>query len=379
VRVLIVSGLWPPDVGGPASHAPEFAAALRERGHEVEVVTSADGPPAPEPYRVTWVSRGLPPGARHARGAALVRARARRADVVYSTGMLGRSGRGTLSVGRPLVVKLTSDPTFERSLRYGLTPPDLMRFQQLGGLRIRALRGVRDLILRRAARIVTPSASLRELALGWGLAPERVVVVPNPVSAPTDLPPRAQARQRHGLDQGRVIGFAGRLVPQKSLDVAFRALTRSVPATFVVAGDGPDAAALHKLSAELGLDGSVRFLGPQPRATTFELLRAADVALLSSSWENFPHMLVEALAIGTPVIATDVGGVGEIVDHERNGILVPAGDADALAAAIDRFFTDGELRARLERAAAPSVARYAPPAIYDRLEGLLREAAGAAR
>jgi glycosyltransferase involved in cell wall biosynthesis len=374
VKVLIVSGLWPPDVGGPASHAPEFAEALRERGHGVEVVTTADAAPAPKPYPVHWVDRRLPPGVRHARGGALVRARARRADIVYSTGMLGRSGLGTLSARTPLVVKLTSDPTFERSLRYGLTPPDLMRFQELRGLRIRTLRAVRDQILRRTSRIVTPSASLRELALTWGLAPEQVVVVPNPVSAPPELPSRDELRRRHGLD-GRVLGFAGRLVPQKSLDVAFRALTRIEPATLVVAGDGPDAEALHRLSAKLGLNGRVRFLGPQPRATTFELLRAADVALLSSSWENFPHMLVEALAIGTPVIATDVGGVGEIVEHERNGILVQAGDADALAAAIDRFFADGGLRSRLERAAVPSVAAFAPDAIYDRLEAVLREAA----
>jgi glycosyltransferase involved in cell wall biosynthesis len=374
MRVLIVSGLWPPDVGGPASHAPEFAEALRGRGHEVEVVTTADASPAPEPYPVRWVDRRLPVGVRHARGVALVRGLARGADVVYSTGMLGRSGLGTLSARRPLVVKLTSDPTFERSLRYGLTPPDLMRFQELRGLRIRTLRTVRDQILRRASRIVTPSASLRELALTWGLAPERVVVVPNPVSAPAELPAREEVRRRHGLE-GRVLGFAGRLVPQKSLDVALRALTRSEPATLLVAGDGPDAEALRRLSAELGLDGRVRFLGPQPRATTFELLRAADVALLSSSWENFPHMLVEALAIGTPVIATDVGGVGEIVEHERNGILVRPGDADALAAAIDRFFADGALRARLEQAAVDSVAEYAPDAIYDRLEAVLREVA----
>ena len=68
MRVLIVSGIWPPDVGGPASHAPEVAAFLRERGHEVEVVTTADAQPAVEAYPVHWVRRSLPPGARHATG-----------------------------------------------------------------------------------------------------------------------------------------------------------------------------------------------------------------------------------------------------------------------------------------------------------------------
>src|SRR5436309_1990560 len=76
VRVLIVSGIWPPDVGGPASHAPDVAEFLRGRGHDVEVVTTADSAPAPEEYPVRWVSRSLPVGVRHVRGAGLVRSRA---------------------------------------------------------------------------------------------------------------------------------------------------------------------------------------------------------------------------------------------------------------------------------------------------------------
>ena len=72
MRVLIVSGIWPPDVGGPASHAPEAAAFLRRRGHDVEVVTTAARAPEPEPYPVHWISRRLPAGARHAAGVVLV-------------------------------------------------------------------------------------------------------------------------------------------------------------------------------------------------------------------------------------------------------------------------------------------------------------------
>ncbi len=77
MRVLIVAGIWPPDVGGPASHAPELADFLRDRGHEVAVVTTADTEPAPEPYRVDWVSRRLPVGVRHLAVAERVRSRAR--------------------------------------------------------------------------------------------------------------------------------------------------------------------------------------------------------------------------------------------------------------------------------------------------------------
>ena len=138
MKVLIVSGIWPPDVGGPASHAPEVAEMLLARGHEVEVVTTADRAPALEAYPVHWASRSLPRGVRHVRAVQLIAAAARRADVVYSTGMLGRSALGSALVHAPIVQKLTSDPTYERSIRYGLYGGDLDSFQRSGGWRVRA-------------------------------------------------------------------------------------------------------------------------------------------------------------------------------------------------------------------------------------------------
>src|SRR5439155_7741131 len=129
VIVLIVSGIWPPDVGGPASHAPEVASFLRAHGHDVEVVTTADTAPASEEYPVRWVRRSLPPGARHAEGIRLVREQAQRADVVYTTGMFGRSSLGSLLARTPFVVKLTADPAYERARRWGLWRGSLESFQ----------------------------------------------------------------------------------------------------------------------------------------------------------------------------------------------------------------------------------------------------------
>src|SRR5581483_11332892 len=129
VRVLVVSGIWPPDVGGPASHGPEVAAFLAGRGHEVEAVITADRSPGPQPYPVRWVSRSLPPGLRHAAGVRLVAERARRADVVYATGMVGRSSLGSTLARTPLVVKLTADPAYERARRWGLWRGSLEDFQ----------------------------------------------------------------------------------------------------------------------------------------------------------------------------------------------------------------------------------------------------------
>jgi len=104
-------------------------------------------------------------------------------------------------------------------------------------------------------------------------------------------------------------------------------------------------------------------------------MRAADAAVLPSDWENFPHAAVEALAAGTPVIATAVGGVAEIVESDVNGILVPAGDVDAFAAAMASLMRDGGLADRLRAAAPQAATRFAAQRVYGSIADELERAA----
>jgi glycosyltransferase involved in cell wall biosynthesis len=366
VNVLIVSGIWPPDVGGPASHAPEVARFLLDRGHRIEVVVTADSAPSTEAYPIHWVSRSLPIGARHAEAVRQLTARARHADVVYTTGMFGRSAVATELARVPLVVKLTADPAYERARRFGLFGGELGEFQEGAPASTLPLRLLRTFDARRAAHLITPSAYLAELARGWGVPADRVSVLPNPAPTVPALAPRDELRRTFGFD-GPTLVFAGRLTTQKSLELAIEA-ARAAKVELVVAGDGPDRAALER-------HGYGRFLGAVPRQKVLELFAASDAVILSSSWENFPHTVVEALAVGAPVIATRVGGVGEVVTHEGNGLLVESGDLEALTAAVRRFFDDAGLASRLRAAAPGSVDRFAAEAVYGKLEQILETAA----
>jgi len=375
VRVLVVSGIWPPDVGGPASHAPDVARFLLAHGHDVEVVTTAASPPAPFDVPVHWISRGLPKGAIHVRTAAEIARRAAHANVVYTTGMFGRSAVGATAVRRPYVLKLTADPAFERARRRGIVVGDVDQFQALGGgPAVRLLRLARDAELRRAAHVFTPSAYLGELAVTWGVRSDRVSVLPNPSPLIPELAPRESLRDGFQMD-GPTLAFAGRLTVQKALGDALEALSRTDGVTLLIAGDGDQRVPLEARVAELGLGARVRFLGPLPRDRIVELFRAADASILSSSWENFPHTLVEALAAGTPVIGTAVGGVAEIVHDGENGLLVVPGDVKGLAEAIRRFFGDAVLRDRLRAASVASVAEYSPELVFARLEETLASVA----
>jgi glycosyltransferase involved in cell wall biosynthesis len=376
VKVLVVSGIWPPDVGGPASHAPEVARFLGDRGHEVEVVVTADAQPAPEPFPVHWVSRAHRPGSRHVLGVRLIRERALRADVVYTTGTFGRSAAGATLAGTPFVVKLTADPAYERARRRSITEVSIADFQQGGGgLQIALLRFARDQELRRAAHVICPSAYLRELAIGWGLRPENVSVLPNPTPVVPELPPTAELRARLGVGSGPLLAFAGRLTAQKALRVALEAVAGNPGVTLLIAGEGPERPQLEAAVAELGVRDRVRLLGPLPRLGVLELFRAADASILSSSWENFPHTVVEALAVGTPVLTTAAGGVAEVVTDGLNGLVVAVGDTDGLTAAVRRYFADADLRERLRAAAVASVVDYSRERVFGRLEELLVAAA----
>jgi glycosyltransferase involved in cell wall biosynthesis len=367
VKVVVVSGIWPPDVGGPASHAPALAEALLERGHGVEVVTTADREPAAQPYPVRWVSRARPAPLRQLAVVREVRRAARSADRVYATTMVRRAALGAALARRPLVVKLVADEAFERERRAGRFDGTLEEFQgHTGGPRLRLLRATRTAALRRARRVVVPSAYLRAIAVAWGLDPARVDVVSNPAPELPPLPTRDDARAELGID-GFALGTAGRLTAQKALGDALEAVAQVEGVELLVLGDGPERAALERQAVSLGIADRVRFLGAGARDEVLTLFRAVDAALITSAWENLPHTLLEALAVGAPVIATSVGGIPEVVADGENGLLVRPHDPEAIAAAIRRLAADDALRDSLAQTAAGSVEELSEPRILQRI------------
>jgi glycosyltransferase involved in cell wall biosynthesis len=365
MRILLLPGIWPPDVGGPATHGPDFARYLGERGHEVRVVTMADRPPTELPCPVETVSRRNPFPVRYSLLTAKAAAAGRWADLVYASATYAAAAAASTAARTPLVAKLVSDPAYERAYRYGLFRGTLEQFQHEPGAALSALRRARTLALARTRTLVVPSEYLARIARSFVSRPDRVIVVPNP--AP-DVEISAVEPQPN------TFVYAGRLTRQKALGVAIDAVARVPAARLVVIGDGPERGMLERRAQGAGLNGRVSFLGAQPRAQVLEALGGAWAAVLSSDWENLPHAAVEALAVGTPVVATSVGGVPEVVHDDVNGLLVPAGSPEALAAALGRLVDEPGLRNRLARQAAPSVERLSRDAVYGELERLLLEA-----
>ena len=208
--------------------------------------------------------------------------------------------------------------------------------------------------LRRHDAVIVVSNTLRDAAIRAGVAPARVFWVPNAID-PAQLP---AARQREdlcreiGADPGRpLLGAVGRLSPEKGHRVlidAFCDVARRLPgARLAIVGDGPEEAALRRQVGTLGLAGHVTFMGL--RADGQQLIAALDAMVLPSFSEGMPNVLLEAFAYGTPVVATRVGGVPDMLSDGDSGWLVPAGDAPRLGAALVEALQD---RSEAQRRAA---------------------------
>lgn len=213
----------------------------------------------------------------------------------------------------------------------------------------------------------------------YGAEPGKVCVVPAGVDTSLFAPgDRAEARSVVGIPPGQpAILFVGRIDPIKGLDILVDALSglrtalwSPAPPHLYLIGGGPDDpgyAALIAQARARGLEDAITFVGSVPHADLAPWYRAADVVAIPSFYESFGLVAVEAMASGTPVVASNVGGLAFTVEDGTSGLLVPPKDPQALAAALRRVLTDPALRDALGRGAAKSADRFSWPIVTDRV------------
>ena len=200
---------------------------------------------------------------------------------------------------------------------------------------------------RRVGRYVCVSRFVADACVahvGWPAA--RVSVVHNGIDpAPWEDADAVAGRAALGGGDEPIALTLARRGPQKGLEVLVEAAAQTAGVQFAIAGDGPEHAALEQQIARLGLGGRVRLLGRREDAP--DLLAGCDLFVLPSRFEGLPVSVVEAMAASRPVVASAIGGTDEAVVEGETGLLVQAGDAAALAAAVARVAGDGELSAAM--------------------------------
>jgi D-inositol-3-phosphate glycosyltransferase len=237
--------------------------------------------------------------------------------------------------------------------------------------------------LREEARLIAESDLLiaaseveRAHLVAHGAAAPRVTVIPCGVDTtlfrPGDV---GEARVALGLDARPVALFAGRIAPIKGLDTLLDAMARlaseeRAPRLLIVGGDADEPvdgheAMLRRHVGRLGLADAVTFVGAQPQERLRSYYVAADVTVLPSYYESFGMVALEAMACGSPVIASRVGGLATTVVDGVTGFLVPDGDAEALAQRLDGVLADAALRWRIGREGVRWAAQHRWPCVAE--------------
>jgi glycosyltransferase involved in cell wall biosynthesis len=232
-------------------------------------------------------------------------------------------------------------------------------------------------LLRGANGVIAPSAAIKSELLRAGFSRERVVCLANAVDisrfTPASLGEKAKAKEALGLPaETAVVGTVARLVQRKGIDVllrAFAVVSDHHQAHLVIVGDGPLGDELRALARELKIADSISWLGFQADAVKW--LQTMDVFAFPSRLEGVPNAVLEAMAVGLPIVATTIGGVTDLLEKGGTGVLIPPDDPDAMAGELDRLLGDPSIRADLgDRARKRAVEEFALSGSIARLVDL---------
>jgi D-inositol-3-phosphate glycosyltransferase len=392
------------EAGGMNTYVRALAAELGHRGHTVDIftrrhdTTTADilplapnvhlihleaGPPAP--YDKNRILNHLPDLERGAQRVA--HAQGRTYDLIHSHYWVS----GELAL----------------RLRQSWGVPVVQMFHTLGALKNRVARGTEETettrriaierrLLHSVDAVVAATSIDREHMLrAYDAPPERIVIIPPGVDLhhfrPHSPDEQAATRARLGLPpDALVLLWVGRVEPLKGLDsliealallVARRPVLRERVQALLVGGEPEDHAAawnseqrrLDSLRQQHGIAPLVTFAGAQPHAELPALYAAADLFVMPSHYESFGMAALEALACGTPVVASDVGGLRILIEHGRGGVRVPPADAATLANHLDTLLHDELQRAALRAGSLQRAAAYGWHHIAAQLEAMYHE------
>ena len=361
--LLVVDSL---EVGGAERHVVELASALRPRGYEVAVACSVAGELSnvlrDAGIRVHPLLRRLIKRRLSAAYAWRLRRLLRRGrfDLVHAHVYASTvaAAIATLGTGVPLVITEHTEASWQ-------------------GWRAR---WVSRWVYRLARHIIAVSTPIeRRLMERDDVAPDLITVIPNAVVSASEAPPDASPALPAWLREHPLVGVVARLQPEKGVANFLRAAAYVSPsfqeAHFVIVGDGPLQRELTTLAEDLGLKSRVHFLGFRPDASA--LMRSLEVLVVPSLDEGSPLVTLEAMASGVPIVASAVGGIPDQIRHDREGLLVPPGDAGALGEALLELLREPARARRLgEAGRRRATSEFSYATMVGRIEAVYRAVLG---
>lgn len=336
-RITIAAGLFPPDIGGPATYSKSLVDALPQNRIGVRIAYFG-------------AVRHLPRIVRHiAYGVRLIII-SRGSDMIFAQDPVS-VGLPALIVAKALrirfVLKIVGDYAWEQgSQRFGVSDPLDEFLKNKYGWKVELLRGLQKWSASRAHAIIVPSEYLRDVVAQWGIVRERITVIYNAFDPPASILSKDEARRKLGIS-GTMLVSVGRLVPWKGFEAVIevvRKLRADVPDSDIrlrIIGDGPMYVEDLIRANELGL--VIQWMGSLSHEDVLTSLIAGDIFILNTKYEGLSHTLLEAMALGIPICTTRAGGNTELIRDGENGLFFDWNDVDQMRAAVMRLVRDPDL------------------------------------
>ncbi|APB32908.1 glycosyltransferase [Gloeomargarita lithophora Alchichica-D10] len=377
MRIVIITGIFPPDVGGPATYVPVVAQGLQNLGHQVTVITSS------EPQHLTWDDAGykFPVVRLNRRLSWALRTfyyqkqlaqYVGQCDVVYGHGLWWEVAQVCQKFNRPWVAKIVGDSTWERAVRRGWTKANLDEFQCPSfDIRIKLFRYWHNQAINQAKHVIVPSNYLAEIIKKWGVNSNQIKVIYNAITLPGNI-----SKLHNPLNTPYRVMTAGRLVPWKQIDEIITAITPLTDVGLLIVGNGSERQKLEQQVQDLCLENRVYFTGQKTQLELLALMQTCDVFILNSTYEGLPHIVLEAMSIGIPVVATAVGGTPEIIKDGITGRLIPPHAPDILQLVIGELLQQPELGQHYTRNAQELLTHFRTQTMIDQCAEVLHQVVG---
>ena len=380
-RILILTGIFPPDIGGPATQLDALSRELIKNGYQVKVLTFGEKEKE-YPYLVKKVSNSWPfPLKRFfylANGLSL----GFKSDILYNQDLY-TSGLTALILKKflrkPLVTRFVGDSAWEKASSRGWTSDDIFTFQDKKySWKIELYKKIRKKILSNSDRIIVVSHFLENLVGKIGVNTEKVKVIYNSIDfleVDFDLKSKEELKNNFGFKSIVILTIA-RLTPWKGVDMLIEIMPELVKKydkiNLVVVGQGKELDKLKRLSQSLSLEKIVLFRGKLNRQDTMDHLKAADLFVLNTNYEGMSHCLLEAMKTKTPIITTKAGGNPETIKDKQTGLLVDYRDKNQWLEAINMVLDDNLLAEKLTSQAEDDLKRFSWSNLVDQTVSIFR-------
>ena len=328
-QILILSGIYPPDTGGPAKFAESFGNWCQSAGDVITVMSYTNNENSDRSYgnsRIYLLSRRYSLPLRYFKFIRAFYALQKKADAIIINGCFIEVSLARFLFKFSYSAKIPGDIVWERARNSGHTSLDIDSFQlSKTKFKFKVMRFFFSRSLLKARRVIVPSTHLKQLAKSWGVPDDRIILIYNSIDLKKFLPNKRLPSEFDVL-------AVCRLVPWKGMDEVIRACA-SLNLSLCVVGDGPEESNLKQLSADL--NARVTFLGEVSQQFLPEIYSRAKFFVLNSSFEATSYALLEARASGLVCIANANTGSEEIIAHTEDGFICKGKDEMKLTQALE--------------------------------------------